>query len=281
MIVPALVPWGALTLLLSGTSVIASLGEAFGTNNAPYSKFSHGKPAQRKLPSRLGMLCIYAGGLLVSGVGVVKLAIMSSQDKDWRSFSSNLLRYNRPGLVAVMYFLHFLKRECEVLFLHKYSGGIDVGTVTTISAVYTIFTAINLRFLSTTPLQVFATPAVLDLPVVGSVPMAVAFGSTMYILGELGNFYHHWLLARLRKEGDRQYKVPQGGLFPYITCPHYLFELIAFYGIAVTGQHLVLLEDAVRMTFYLGSRSIATREWYRKKVEGYPLERKCLVPFVF
>ncbi|CAI9296256.1 unnamed protein product [Lactuca saligna] len=31
------------------------------------------------------------------------------------------------------------------------------------------------------------------------------------LIGIIGNFYHHYLLANLRKNGEKEYKIPQGG----------------------------------------------------------------------
>lgn len=113
----------------------------------------------------------------------------------------------------------------------------------------------------------------------------------LYLVGQAGNFYHHWLLARLRSgsgntptatdgtTAEKQYFAPKGGLFSKVVCPHYLFELVAWYGVAVTGQHAQLWVTAAGMTCYLLGRSKATREWYEsKKMEGFPGNRKLLVP---
>ncbi|PPS03344.1 hypothetical protein GOBAR_AA17323 [Gossypium barbadense] len=64
-----------------------------------------------------------------------------------------------------------------------------------------------------------------------------------------GNFYHHYLLSKLRTNGDKEYKIPKGGLFELAICPHYL--------------------------------SYVTRKWYMSKFEDFPKEVKALIPFVF
>ena len=36
----------------------------------------------------------------------------------------------------------------------------------------------------------------------------------------------------------KAYSVPQGGLFPLVATPHYLFEIVAWLGIALAAQQL-------------------------------------------
>lgn len=48
-------------------------------------------------------------------------------------------------------------------------------------------------------------------------------GVVLFLVGILGNFYHHFLLSKLRVKGDKGYKIPKGGLFSLVICPHYLF----------------------------------------------------------
>lgn len=85
-------------------------------------------------------------------------------------------------------------------------------------------TAATVYFSNTAPAQAFlAGPFVL-----GNVPLAVAIGLAMFVIGQGGNLYHHVLLSQLRS-GDagaaKKYVVPKGGLFESLTCPHYFFEV--------------------------------------------------------
>merc|ERR1719382_2177292 len=70
----------------------------------------------------------------------------------------------------------------------------------------------------------------------------LALGAAVWFIGTLGNFYHHWLLMRLRSNSNAadqfKYKVPRGGLFPYVCCPHYLTELISWPG----TEHLAMVQ---------------------------------------
>ncbi|XAR53559.1 Very-long-chain enoyl-CoA reductase [Bertholletia excelsa] len=116
--------------------------------------------------------------------------------------------------------IHFFKRIFEVLFIHKFSKGMDLSTASLVSAVYFAGSACMLfiQHLS----QGIAEPSV-DLKYGGVL---------LFLVGISGNFYHHYLLSKLReKDGDKKsYKIPKGGLFNLVICPHYLFEITEFCG---------------------------------------------------
>jgi len=105
-------------------------------------------------------------------------------------------------------------------------------------------------------------------------------GLILFTIGEAANFWHHILLANLRKEAAG-YHIPHGGWFDYATCPHYFFELLAWLGIALLSRHLFALLVFVSMSGYLISRSIKTRQWYQKHFPDYPFKRRLMIPFIF
>jgi very-long-chain enoyl-CoA reductase len=100
--------------------------------------------------------------------------------------------------------------------------------------------------------------------------------------GQALNFYHHLLLARLRPAGDGGgYRIPQGGLFSLVACPHYLAEIVSWIGYAVMAGLPTAWGNVFIVTLYLGARSRATLRWYRDKLPGWPAGRRALIPFVF
>merc|ERR1712039_594231 len=118
----------------------------------------------------------------------------------------------------------------------------------------------------------------------------LGLGLVFSVVGQLGNLYHHWLLANLRSgaatsKGDgsaqSKYVIPRGGLFKFVTAPHYFFELVAWLGIACTAQHLNAFLTVADMLSYLSGRSVATTNWYKSRFTDYPGDRKHLIPFVF
>jgi very-long-chain enoyl-CoA reductase len=63
-------------------------------------------------------------------------------------------------------------------------------------------------------------------------------GIALFPVGIIGNVYHLYLLSKLRGKGEKEYKISKGGLFDYVICPHYLFEIIGFYGFSFISQTL-------------------------------------------
>ncbi len=175
-----------------------------------------------------------------------------------------------PTLVQSLLFWaivgHFAKRCLEVLFVHKYSGPIDLPTVAQIAMAYSLATFLLARLHT-------VTIATID-------PLFIV-GGTLFIFGEFFNFYHHKLLADLRQvEGQEQkYAIPSRGLFQLITAPHYLMELCAWLGVALMSQHLGAYMIFIWTCGYLFGRALRTHQWYHQNFANYPRERKAIVPF--
>ena len=157
----------------------------------------------------------------------------------------------------------------QVLFVHKYSGAMVLDSAIVISLSY---------FLSTVSM-IYAqhlTQGLSDPPIDLKYP-----GVVLFLIGMCGNFYHHYQLSKLRKKGEKGYKIPKGGLFDLVICPHYLFEILIFVGVSFISQTLYSFCFTIGTIFYLIGRSYATRRWYLSKFEDFPKHVKALIPYVF
>ncbi|KVI07405.1 hypothetical protein Ccrd_014237 [Cynara cardunculus var. scolymus] len=165
--------------------------------------------------------------------------------------------------------LRFLLLKFAVIFVHKYSGDVILGSTILISISYFSIAAclIVVHYLSLgLPEPSF------DLKYIGLI---------VFTLGIFGNFYHHNLLAKLRKPNEKVYKIPQGGLFNLVICPHYLFEILVFWAFYFISQTPMAFACAFGDSIYLISRSYMTRKWYVNKFEDFPKNVKCVIPYVF
>jgi 3-oxo-5-alpha-steroid 4-dehydrogenase 1 len=89
---------------------------------------------------------------------------------------------------------------------------------------------------------------------------------------------------RTREElasGVKVYRVPQGGLFRYVTCPSYLTELGAWAGFALFTWSLASVFILVVSAANLVPRAWATHAWYRAQFPDYPRQRRALIPFLW
>jgi len=247
----------------------AGLAELRG-NHMAYSKFWHvvaagaggGKQRQRGggggalLKSRDGMLVAYAPALAAAAASFAVPGAVEGA---------------RAQILSAALAVHFLKRVLEVLFVHRYSGNMPLDTAVTIGTSY----------LLSTVTMIYAQHLSRGLP---DPPVDMLYpGVVVFAVGIAGNFYHHYLLSRLRADGgggEKGYKIPRGGLFELVTCPHYLFEITGFFGFAMIGQTVYALAVATGTAAYLAGRSCATRRWYESKFEEFPARIKALVPFL-
>lgn len=217
----------------------------FGAMPMRYSKFR----AESGIPSRAGMFLLYFVPLLAA-----------------LGFSLPYLTH--PSLVQTILLasllLHYTKRCLEVLFLHKYSGPMEILTTLAITGFYTLVAA-GASALNATPL---ARP-----------DAWFWLGLLLFATGEALNFWHHKILANLRQNAAG-YLIPHAGLFKLVACPHYLFELLAWLGLALISRHLFLFIAFVGMFGYLLARSIKTLAWYRAQLADFPKDRKALIPWL-
>eukprot|EP00262_Sarcandra_glabra_P016544 TRINITY_DN5437_c0_g1_i1.p1 TRINITY_DN5437_c0_g1~~TRINITY_DN5437_c0_g1_i1.p1 ORF type:complete len:265 (-),score=15.39 TRINITY_DN5437_c0_g1_i1:90-884(-) len=222
-----------------------------------YSKFWNVNSKEGKkemmISSLMGMLLLYMPAFL----GAVSLLSVSADTG------------SRCLLVTWVLAIHFFKRILEVLFVHKYSGGMILNP------------AIRISFLcfSATVLMIYSqllTPGTPDPPL-----DLKDIGIVLYVVGIIGNFYHHLILSKLREKDEKGYKIPKGGLFSLVVCPHYLFEIIEFIGVSFISQTEYSFSFTLGSIVYLMGRSYITRNWYLSKFPSFPREIKALIPYVF
>lgn len=92
-------------------------------------------------------------------------------------------------------------------------------------------------------------------------------------------------LANLRKDKSGRvitdlHYVPSGGLFEYVTCPHYLTEVIIYFLILVVQEfkqkywNLIFLLVLSTQTI----KAITEHRWYKKKYKDYSKVRRAIFP---
>jgi very-long-chain enoyl-CoA reductase len=131
-----------------------------------------------------------------------------------------------------MVVLHFIKREYETLFVHKFSlTTMPASNIVKNSGHYWIFSGINLAYWVYSP----NSYAVVSTPLTNYLDMA---GLVLFVFGELSNLHTHITLSNLRSRGGTERGIPTGYGFNMVTCPNYLFEVIAWTGVLLVSRSL-------------------------------------------
>lgn len=150
------------------------------------------------------MLLVYTPSMLVCNT----LLLHSNKRLCWVLFLMSL-HYLKRVLVKVnhdVYMYGILNLIKEVLFVHKYSGSSRLIDNCIISISYTTFSI--LVYVFSLQVNTFKTSD-------------MVIGTFVFLFGEAFNFYHHYLLSRLR-DTTKEYTIPCEGFFQYSWCPHYV-----------------------------------------------------------
>ena len=157
-----------------------------------------------------------------------------------------------------MVILHFVKREIETLFVHRFSAAtMPFRNIFKNSAHYWLLSGLNMAVWIYAPSSPTATT---------SSSLLIYTGLALYIVGEIANASVHLTLRGLRSSGGTERNIPKGALFNIVTCPNYMMEAVSWIGVyLVSGfSWSVLLFLAVSVGQMM--------EWAKKKEKRYRKE---------
>ena len=106
-------------------------------------------------------------------------------------------------------------------------------------------------------------------------------GFVLFIAGFAINRSADNTLRGLRKPGGKDYKIPHGGLYEYVSCPNYLGEILEWFGWAIATWSLPGLTFAIWTFANLAPRARSHHKWYHDQFSEYPLNRKALIPGIW
>lgn len=204
----------------------------------------------------------YVGPLLIHAAAVVARPYLysnagSMSSTQWLSF--------------YMIMLHFLKREYETLFVHKFSANtMPIKNIFKNSFFYWAVSGALCAYCLYHPRSLAAA---------ADVPAMDLLGLVVYLFGELSNATVHRYLASLRSAGGTERKIPVGHGFQLVTCPNYMFEIIAWLGMVVTSR-----DWSVALFITIGAAQMfawgkAKERAYRKEFgDSYKKKRYVILP---
>lgn len=106
-------------------------------------------------------------------------------------------------------------------------------------------------------------------------------GGAVFVAGFLLHASADARIRNLRRDDPAAYGIPRGGLFEYVTNPHYLGEIVQWTGWALMTWSWAGLAFAAFTACNLVPRAIANHRWYRTRFPVYPAKRRILVPFLY
>mmetsp|Transcript_17888 Transcript_17888/g.45397 ORF Transcript_17888/g.45397 Transcript_17888/m.45397 type:complete len:312 (-) Transcript_17888:491-1426(-) len=177
-------------------------------------------------------------------------------------------------IAAACFVVHYLKREIETLFVHRFSNATMPMKNIVKNTVYYWGFALWMGYFICHPL--FTPPP----------HLMTHIGLALFASMELLNFVSHVQLRNLRPPGTRVRRIPTGPLFALVSCPNYLFEILAWVGFNLMTNSLVgwvfCAVGAAQMLLWAKGK----HRMYKKEFDGmdgrelYPEIRKALIPFV-
>lgn len=208
----------------------------------------------------------YAGPLFIMLFYTMRPSFIFGEDASKQEFNWV------AKLAIACWVLHFVKREYETFFIHKFSRP-----------------TMPLQNLYKNCTYYWAFGAVIGIPLCATSYVAptnealVYAGLAIFLVSQVGNLICHIMLSKLRKaEGSNERPIPRGFLFELVSCPNYTFEVLAWVGFSIMTQipyaFLFTVVGAVQMA-----------DWAQKKHQGYKktdekykaLNRKAIFPFIY
>ena len=107
-------------------------------------------------------------------------------------------------------------------------------------------------------------------------------GLVLFCTGVFINWQSDEILKSLRNEG-KGYQIPMGGLFSFVTAPHYFGEIVEWIGFSLACQCTIAsVAFAIYTSANLIPRATAHHAWYKATFgDKYPRSRRAVVPFIW
>jgi protein-S-isoprenylcysteine O-methyltransferase Ste14 len=106
-------------------------------------------------------------------------------------------------------------------------------------------------------------------------------GALVFAAGMAINLRSDATLRALRAPGETGYRVPQGGLYRFVSCPNYLGELVEWVGWTIATWSSAGAVFAFYTAANLAPRAMSNHRWYLDRFPDYPRERRALIPWVW
>lgn len=177
-------------------------------------------------------------------------------------------------LTFALVIIHFIKRELETIFIHRFSAAtMPAFNIFRNSAYYWLLSGVNMAYWIYIPTAAAARE---------SNPYVTYLGLALFVVGELGNLSNHITLRNLRSSGGAERGIPHGLGFDLVTCPNYMFETLAWAGIVMISWSLSTVVFAVAAIGQMAAWAKKKETKYRKEFGGkYQSKSYTMIPGIW
>jgi very-long-chain enoyl-CoA reductase len=187
-------------------------------------------------------------------------------------------------LVFAMAVGHFLKREYETAFIHKFSlATMPLFNLFKNSSHYWVLSGFNFYWVYA-PAD-WSAKSSLNKFLFGHdfLPLSDLAQSGLaafWLYAEVSNFITHLNLASLRPTGSTERRIPYGYGFNLVSCPNYFFESLSWLVVFCLSQNWASLLFFVVGTAQMWAWALKKHRRYKREFPDYPKNRKVYVPFL-
>ncbi|KAG5638546.1 hypothetical protein H0H81_012047 [Sphagnurus paluster] len=182
--------------------------------------------------------------------------------------------------VYALVLLHFIKRELETIFVHRFSHGtMPFRNVFKNSAHYHILSGLALAYDVYRPK--FSVTSTYITGTIRNNENFLWICTAIWAFAELSNLHTHLTLRSLRPANTRVRAVPYGYGFSHISCPNYFFETIAWAVICAMTGSVAAGVFTVVATAQMALWAVKKHKQYKKEFgKEYPRGRYAMFPFI-
>jgi 3-oxo-5-alpha-steroid 4-dehydrogenase 1 len=178
-----------------------------------------------------------------------------------------------PVLFLIMWQTHYLDRAFIYPLTLRLSSKPLPVTVLAAGIVFNTLNAYLNAYYITTNVSKYSTTWLSDVRFLS--------GVGLFVFGFIINRHSDYVLYRIRQYTDREYAIPENGLYRWISCPNYFGEILIWLGWTVATWSPVAAAFSLWSIANLVPRARSHHRWYKETFDDYPDKRHILLPWLW
>eukprot|EP01116_Phalansterium_solitarium_P008440 TRINITY_DN22351_c0_g1_i1.p2 TRINITY_DN22351_c0_g1~~TRINITY_DN22351_c0_g1_i1.p2 ORF type:complete len:333 (+),score=60.70 TRINITY_DN22351_c0_g1_i1:111-1001(+) len=171
-------------------------------------------------------------------------------------------------LAAACWIAHYVKRDLETLFVHRFSNDSMPWTNIFKNSMYYWGAGALVGYFVNHPL--FTAPVS---------ETQIWAGAFLMLVSELSNFITHIQLRNLRPAGTSTRQIPRGFLFELVSCPNYFAEVMSWVGFSLMTQTVAAVLFTLVGFAQMYAWAVKKHKRYHAEFPTYPKSRTAMIPF--